>query len=158
MCLIIDANLANLVFSPAPSPDFLPIWNAVSEGRARAVHGGRLSVEYSRLSRVAQRLLLELGRQGKVRRVDDSEVEQATNTYQDQDICSDDPHILGLAHVSGVRLLCSHDQNLHADFTNPMLLQPSGNIYQTSEHEHLIKRHCKMSNRKRRRRKRSRKA
>ena len=158
MCLIVDANLGNLVFSPTPPADFIPIWHAIMVGRARAVHGGHLSVEYAKLSKVAQRLLSELARQGKVYRADDAAVEKATIDYKQRAIQSDDEHILGLAHVSGVRLLCSHDVALHADFTNPALLQPVGSIYQTSGHAHLITRHCSKPGSKRQKRTRQQKS
>jgi len=149
MCLIVDANVGNRVFTPTPSADFAPVWNALVAGRAVAIHGGLLSVEYTRLSAVARRLLLELTRQGKVRKADDAAVELATDEFKQQEINSDDPHILGLARVSGVRLLCSHDERLHADFTNPALLRPKGSIYQTAEHAHLIARHCSKQGRRR---------
>ena len=31
MCLIVDANVASLVFSPEPEADFAPIWDAATE-------------------------------------------------------------------------------------------------------------------------------
>ena len=49
---------------------------------------------------------------------------------------SDDPHIIALAQVAGVRLLVSGDINLHSDFKQII----GGSIYQTREHEHLLKR------------------
>ena len=142
MCLIIDANIASLVFSAEPHEDFQPIWDALQNGRAVAVHGGHLTVEYARLTRI-RRLLLELGRRGALRKVEDGPVDLATADFAEQEIRSDDSHILGLARVSRVRLLCSHDQDLHADFTNPALLRPRGSVYQTSDHSPLISRHCR---------------
>jgi hypothetical protein len=150
MCLIVDANVASLVFSAEPHDDFRPIWNALLKGRAVAVHGGHLTVEYSRMTRI-RRLLLELGRRGALRKVEDGPVELATANFAEKGIRSDDPHILGLAQVSIVRLLCSHDQDLHADFTNPALLQPQGSVYQDSDHAPLIARHCRPKKQSRRR-------
>ncbi len=150
MCLIIDANVASLVFSAEPHEDFQPIWDALQNGRAVAVHGGRLTDEYMRLARI-RRLLLELGRRGALRKVEDDPVNSATADFADRVIQSDDPHILGLAQVSKVRLLCSRDQDLHADFTNPSLLRPQGSVYQTSAHTRLIARHCQPKKRSRRR-------
>lgn len=149
MCLIIDANVGNLVSTPAPAPDYAPIWEALVRGRAVAIHGGRLSLEYIKLSAVGRRLLLELGRRGRVRTVDATAVEEATREFSRRVIRSDDPHVLGLAQVSQVRPLCTDDKELHADFTNPALLQPSGSIYQTADHAHLIHRHCSQSGRRR---------
>jgi hypothetical protein len=150
MCLIIDANIASLVFSPEPHEDFRPVWDALQHGRAVAVHGGLLTDEYMRLAKI-RRLLLELSRRGALRTVEDDPVIAATNAFAGQGIRSDDPHILGLAQISTVRLLCSHDQDLHADFTNRSLLQPRGSVYQTKKHIHLIARHCRPKRQPRRR-------
>jgi hypothetical protein len=152
MCLIIDANVANLVFSADPHEDFQPIWDALQNSRAVAVYGGRLAEEYAMLEKI-RRLLLELNRRGALRKVGDEQVIAATEDFAKKAIRSDDPHILGLAQVSTVRLLCSRDQDLHVDFTNPALLHPKGSVYQTRHHSHLIARHC---GRKRQRRRRSR--
>ena len=149
MCLIVDANVASLVFSPKPHDDFRPIWSALSKGRAVAVHGGHLTVEYGKLTKIRS-LLVELGRRGALRKVEDGPVELATTGFTRMGIRSDDPHILGLAKVSKVRLLCSHDNDLHTDFTNPTLLQPHGRVYQYRNHAHLIGLHCKPKKQSRR--------
>jgi hypothetical protein len=141
MCLIVDANVAALVFVPQPHADFRPIWDALERQRAVAVHGGHLTREYLRLGQI-RRLLQELDRRGSLRKIPDAAVEASTAEFARRGIHSDDPHILGLAEVSHVRLLCSHDQNLHADFTNPDLLRPAGSVYQNASHRRLIARHC----------------
>jgi len=101
MCLIIDANIASLVFSVKPHEDFRPIWDALQNGRAVAVHGGHLTNEYMRLAKI-RRLLIELGRRGVLRKIEDGPVITATTAFAEQAIQSDDPHILGLAKVSTV--------------------------------------------------------
>ena len=52
-----------------------------------------------------------------------------------RDLQSDDPDIIALAQVAGVRLLVSGDTNLHADFKQII----GGNIYQTKGHQRLLK-------------------
>ena len=59
---------------------------------------------------------------------------------------SDDPHVLGLALVSGARLLYTNDLNLQKDFKNPALIRPRGKVYTTvvnhrftDAHERLLK-------------------
>jgi len=142
MCLIVDANVATQVFSPDPSPDLQPVWEAISTGHAVAVHGGELTEEYGRIASL-RNLLLELERQGKVRQVPHQKVREATDRFRNEGtLRSDDPHILAVARVGNVRLLCSHDTDLHADFTNPSLLQPAGSVYQRASHKHLIRKHC----------------
>src|SRR5665213_2710356 len=125
MCLIIDANVASLVFSATPGTAFQPVWDALAKKKAVAVHGGHLTEEYRRIVRI-RKILIELGRQGVLRKVPDDLVVAETADYQARPIQSDDPHILGLAKIAKVRLLCSRDQDLHADFTNPALLSPHG--------------------------------
>ncbi len=156
MCLIVDANVASQVFAPEPAAAFRPIWNAIFEGRAVAVHGGRLTEEYARIT-VLRRLLLELERQGKVRQAPHDLVRAETERFiREGNLTSDDPHILGLAQIANVRLLCSHDRDLHADFTNPELLHPTGSVNQQPSHRHLITRYCgkRAKTRRRRRKKR----
>lgn len=152
MCLIVDASVATLVFSPQPHEDFAPVWQALSTSRAVAVYGGKLTEEYGKLPTVL-RLLVELDRRGAVRKVSDRDVEAAAGRFSRRSLRSDDAHILGLAEVARVRLLCSHDKELHADFTDPALLQPQGSVYQNTGHSHLIRKHCaKSANRARPRR------
>jgi hypothetical protein len=142
MCLIVDANTISLVLAPEPVVDFLPIQRALFAKRANAVHGGKLTREYLKLKRLA-RILKELDRQGILRKVPDSEVDALTTVLCKERACvSDDEHIIALARVSGVRLLCSLDKSLHKDFTNPALLKPPGSVYQRKAHEHLIRRYC----------------
>ena len=150
MCLIIDANVACLVFSKTPDAAFQPIWDALTKKKAVAVHGGHLTTEYMRIGRI-RRLLLELGRQGVLRKIPDDQVVAETAVYQARTIQSDDPHILGLAKIANVRLLCSHDHDLHADFTNPDLLDPRGMVYQNASHRSLIRRNCGPSRPRKRR-------
>lgn len=142
MCLIVDANVAAQTFAPVPDADFLPVWDALTRGQATAVFGGKLAREYYELKKHL-RIIRELERSGRLRRIADAEVNQVTNQLVDSAACvSDDEHIIALAQVSGVRLLCSRDRDLHTDFKNPELLQPRGSVYQKRRHAHLILRYC----------------
>jgi hypothetical protein len=155
MCLIVDANVATQVFTLTPSKAFAPVWTALWRKRAVAVHGGKLTQEYIRIVGI-RRILKSLDQLGALRKVADRPVREQTIRYQSMSIQSDDSHILGLASAAGIRLLCSHDKNLHTDFTNPKLLQPSGAVYQSASHRHLIVKHChkKKVNRRGKRKKR----
>lgn len=142
MCLIVDANVAAQTFASVPAPDFRPVWDALTCRQATAVFGGKLAKEYYELKKHL-RIIRELERSGRLRRISDEKVNQVTNELVHSAACvSDDEHIIALAQVSGVRLLCSHDQDLHADFTNPKLLRPPGRVYQNPRHAHLIRRYC----------------
>jgi hypothetical protein len=143
MCLIIDANVLSLVFADESPDDFGPIRRALYKKKARAVHGGKLTREYLKLKRLTG-ILRELDRSGAFAKIPDKEVDAETQNVCDTENClSNDQHIIALARVSKVRLLCSHDQDLHSDFTNPVVLRPHGSVYQNKSHEHLIRKHCK---------------
>lgn len=143
MSLIIDANCAGDALSGRPSADFVPIVDALLKGVAKLVVGGKLKQEYQRHG-PTWRYLRILDQAGRARFVDDSAVdaeeERLVGAFQ---LRSDDPHVLALARVSGARLLCSRDQNLHADFDNPEIISdPRGYIYQAAAHRKLIKKCC----------------
>lgn len=121
MCLIIDANVLTLVIGLRPDPEFLPIRQALEKKTAIAFFGGQLRREYLRLTRFLA-IIAELRRSGALHRLDDQEVDRQMELFKKRRLVSDDPHILAVAEVSKVRLLCSHDKELHADFTNPNLL------------------------------------
>jgi predicted nucleic acid-binding protein len=141
MCLIVDANMASRVFCASPGPDAMPVLKALVKRRTFLVAGGRLSAEYAKL-RQAQRFIAELQRTGLLRLQDARALTIAENHFKRQALVSNDPHILALAHVSGARVLCSHDQKLHQDFTNRRLLQPPGRVYQVRKHRHLLRDAC----------------
>jgi len=142
MGVINDANGVHKVF-PKPSNDLSPVHKAITEGRARVVYGGELTREYQRTEGF-RRFLLRLDQQGRARQVADSKVDAETKRLTEDGLCvSDDPHIIALALVGAVRLLCSEDNALATDFTNPILLRnPQGNVYKRAEHAHLLQKHC----------------
>jgi hypothetical protein len=144
MCeLIVDANVASLVFGSISPNDFTPIQDALFGGRAVAVYGGtKLTNEYLRLAGL-RRILRELDRKGALRKVANATVDGVVEqVVAEGRCCSDDPHVIALARSTGVRLLCSHDRGLHADFTNPAILRPRGSVYQRRQHSHLLREHC----------------
>jgi hypothetical protein len=149
MCIIIDVQLAHKVFREEKDPDeeFKPIRDGLlsaQRGYIKLIYGGQLAVEYQRDNGIL-RFVLQLQAAGRARRVPDDEVNAETSFVCDMGYCkSDDEHIIALARVSGARLLCSHDQALHADFTDKRLLDgPRGKVYQCSEHKGLLREFCK---------------
>jgi hypothetical protein len=141
MCLILDANIVHRVF-PSPHDDFAPVYRALADGTARLVYGGKLTREYQETA--FRHVLRRLDQQGAARQFPDSQVDaEAERLAQGGQCKSDDPHILALAVVSKTRLLCSEDQLLADDFTNPAILSnPRGKVYKRAEHAHLIQEHC----------------
>jgi hypothetical protein len=145
MCLIVDANVMSRVFLKTDDPNFAPVRVALfgPGAYARVAWGGtKLSKEYG--DNVA-RVLVKLDQAGRARKIPSGEVDAVEKSLKAQGgLSSDDPHIVALAQVSGVRLLCSLDTALHEDFKNPPLLsKPRGAVYQTLAHQHLLKSHCR---------------
>lgn len=146
MCLIVDTNVAHKVLLQIDDPDFKDVHArlfAIKQPKAALVYGGRLAREYAGNDSV-RRVVLALERNGAAIRVSDESVERETAWAIASGLCrSDDSHILGLARASDVRLLCSHDRDLHADFTNRELLSnPRGKVYQTRRHRPLLREFC----------------
>lgn len=145
MCIILDANVVHLVLSATPDQDFLPVRDALfSDGvgcGVRMVYGGRLRREYAASDRV-RRIVAELDRGGRALLFADAEVDglelQLTRSHR---CVSDDQHVVALAVISRARLLCSHDVDLHCDFTDPGLIsRPRGKVYQNRTHLPLLRR------------------
>ncbi len=132
MELIVDNNVAALVFLPSEEPAFVPVHEALHTGRVVAVHGGRLTREYVRNHDILRRLAL-LDRQGAARVLPDDEVDKQEATVAASGLCkSDDPHVLAVALVGKVRLLVSNDAALINDFRHKAIIdKPRGRVYST---------------------------
>ncbi len=146
MCLIVDVNVVREVFSDTEEPDFADVRNALFLSKSpvvKIVYGGLLREEYLRLEEV-RRALVILDRAGRTHKISDADVEAETIAVETLSLCvSNDTHIIALARVAGVRLLCSRDKALHTDFNNKKLVDsPRGKVYQNASHKHLIKRFC----------------
>ena len=140
MCVIIDADLAGDVFKDAPAPDYRPILRWLLRGNGTLVFGGRNARELYRIGRAA-RMIQVLRSAGKAFQQPDEQVDARETTVTRTGLCrSNDPHIIALAQISGARTLCSHDQDLHADFRNRELISnPRGMIYQGAAHKRPLK-------------------
>jgi len=135
MCLIIDVNIVHKVY-PTPKAEFRPVYTAISNRKAKIVYGGELTHEYERIEWF-RRLLLRLDQQGSTLQVPNAPVNAETETLRQSGIClSDDPHILALARIAGVRLLCSEDNLLSDDFRkqgDPILEETFTNAPRTGD-------------------------
>ena len=142
MCLIVDIDIAREVLFPSGAHDFEPIRKGLENGRVRIVGGGQLSKEYAKDGSVL-RLFNELLRSGRARLVDHDEVYRITKEVKNQGKCrSNDAHIIALAKVGGVRLMCSNDGDLRRDFVDADILGPRGNLFSRKSHQHLLREHC----------------
>lgn len=139
MCVIVDANLASLVFGNPTGSDFVPVVEWLAQ-KGCLVYGGKLADELGRIES-ARRLVLALQRAGRARLVDRAKLEAEEMNVKRTRLCqSNDLHIIALALVSGARTLCSRDVALHRDFKNWQLIsRPRGSVYQTAEHKRLLR-------------------
>jgi predicted nucleic acid-binding protein len=140
MCVIVDANLAGLIFGSPPHPDFIPVLDWLQQRDGCLVVGGHLAAELSRLEK-ARRFVVQLQRAGIVRQVPAAEVAREEAEVAGAGLCeSNDSHVVALARVSGARTLCTHDKALQRDFRNPRLVtKPRGAIYQRAAHAKLLR-------------------
>lgn len=154
MCLIVDANLASVVFASPPQPDFAPVLDWFEKGDGCVAYGGRLAAELERLGK-ARRYLRALLQAGRALLFPDNAISGEEDIVANTGLCrSNDPHVIGLARVSGARTLCTHDGDLQKDFRNPQLIaKPRGSIYQRREHARLL-RHSSSCGRLQKRRRR----
>jgi hypothetical protein len=143
VCIIVDANVVSRVLLTSQDPDFAPVNGRLFALRGlntKLVYGGKkLREEYHRIGSV-RRVISELDRMGRVRLVSDKEVDaEEQSLIEGGDCKSDDEHILAVARVSHVRVLVSHDQELHRDFKNHRILRsPRGRVYQNTKHSHVL--------------------
>ncbi len=134
MCLILDTNKYGDFLTPE-NRDMEPVRKWVRTGNGKIAYSPteKMQSELNRHNKMREQFdryretdKLKLVPSDKVRRVMDGL----------RDLQSDDPDIIALAQVAGVRLLVSGDTNLHTDFKQII----GGNIYQTKGHQHLLKR------------------
>ena len=147
MCLIVDNNVIRRVVEVENDPDFGDIRRALTPGApypATLVYERQLLAEYS-TNRAVGLLLLQLNQAGRARLSPDAPIQAEIAALQQSGLCvSNDLHILALARVESIGLLCSLDQNLHTDFRNKSIIDnPRGNVYQNSAHSHLLRRFCR---------------
>lgn len=148
MCAIVDANITHELFGSDRGKAGVRFLEWVEAGNGRLCVSGQLLAELARtpFSKWARDAL----RYGKMRRPRETDVAAATLELQDQGICtSNDSHILGLAIVSGARLLYSNDTALQQDFKDKRIIDnPRGKVYSTLQHSDFRPSHQELLRRK----------
>ncbi|MBI1902989.1 MAG: hypothetical protein HYS13_17970 [Planctomycetia bacterium] len=145
MCLIVDPSVLGRVLPAPPGnphSEFEPVHTALLRKTARAIYGGKkLTQEYR--NALGPRLA-QYDRAGIFQQWPHPEVDAEQVRLEAQRRCvSNDVHIIALARVSGVRLLCSDDNGLIHDFKNREILDQPRNVFRKRSHKHLIHRHCR---------------
>ncbi|MCY3614379.1 MAG: PIN domain-containing protein [Bacteroidetes bacterium] len=143
MCAILDANVVHEVFAVDSHDAGKRFFEWINTGRGRLVIGGKLTVELSRASEKFTQWAKIARIKGRMRIVQDSEVDQkGVELAQAGNCSSNDLHIIALAQISGARLLYSKDTALHKDFRNKKLVdRPRGKIYSTLKGGDFSKKH-----------------
>lgn len=132
MCLILDANKYSNFLNPN-NEDMYPVKNWIENKNGKIVYARINKMEKELDSYPPMREQFNIYRDaGKLKIIALDEVEEAQNNLPQ--LKSDDPHIIALAKVAGVKLLVSGDKNLHQDFKKIV----GGKIYQTEKNKHLL--------------------
>ena len=156
MCAIIDANVIHEVFGSKRTEAGKKFLDWINGGSGRLICGGELLEELKkrknkrgkksssvkedsseRFEEWAKKALYS----GRMKNMNEEEVETKMTQIRKKSIRSNDPHILALAQVSGARLLYSNDKKLHEDFKNKKLLDPVGSIYSTLKGKNFTRAH-----------------
>lgn len=140
MCVILDNDIvAEVLFATSEDPYFV-MQKAIDRGDVVIYYGGKLRKEYEK-GRVMNRIL-QLDQAGKAQAVSDSRINVRTEEIKRQGICrSNDTHVIALANVAKVGLLCTRDNNLMTDFKCKNLVDnPRGKIWNPMHHRKLIRR------------------
>ena len=150
MCGILDANAVSEVFGESRPGAGIKFLEWIDSGRGRLVTGGKAREELYRASerfRFWAKVAIQYGR---LKEESDDRVNAQTAVVVDAGMhTSDDPHILALAIVTGVRLLYSNDRRLQRDFRDKSLIdRPRGHVYTTLVNREFTRTHERLLRRK----------
>ena len=137
MCAILDANVVHEVFGFNRPPGGKKFFDWINKGHGRLVLGGKLLKELHKGHRNFSQWTKEAIAAGRVGITNASQVDTREEHLRREGRCgSNDPHVIGLAQISGARLLYSNDRDLQQDFQNRQLIDsPRGKVYSTGKHQ-----------------------
>lgn len=143
MCAIVDNNVRHEVFGSAPTEAGQYFLDWLERGDGMLAVGGRLLRDELSGYQNFNVWLVQALLAGQARRVNDGEVDAATEKLKRLRICrSDDEHVLALAQVSGARLLYSNDRELQRDFRDRQIIEGArGRIYTTVDRSDVRRSH-----------------
>jgi hypothetical protein len=116
MCIVIDANLFSAVahIGTRAHSEFKPLFEWVSFGRGKFVHGGTKYEREIKKNSKFRNWVYQLEKKGKTVPVEKEPVD-FTADYLEQRLSGrhyNDHHIVAIVIVSGCKLICSLDQGL----------------------------------------------
>lgn len=136
MCAILDANTFSK-FKDTTDEDMEPVWKWLENKNGKIVYANTQKFEEEWERGGMEHIRDQLMRAGQLKLVSEG-VEEKTTELIDR-IGSDDPHIIALALVAGVRVLISYrqgDSDLFTDFKRRDLV--NGKVYTRKTHKHLL--------------------
>ena len=141
MCIIVDANKLGAFLADPADEDSEPVRKWLNRGAGSIVYstGGKFAQEIQGQVRAK---LAQYARAGRaklipVNRLADDERDLKTRGG----LRCDDPHVLALARVAGVRLLYTADSDLISDFKDKRFIdQPRGKVYSGVRNARLLTR------------------
>ena len=136
MCIIVDANRMSKFLSKPKNEDVEPIYKWVN-GPGRLVYstGGK----FRELGRPTRQKLARLAQTGQAKHIPASSFEKEERQFENNnEVRSDDYHILALAKVSGTRILYTNDSKLQSDFKDRRIINPKGRIYTRGSNADLL--------------------
>lgn len=145
MCIVIDPGCISLVFDTTTRrhAEFLPVRDWVTTGNGRMVIGGTTyKNQLARLGRFL-RLFAELHKAGRILVVEDDDVDLAQRQLENRkkDRNFDDAHLIAIAIVAKVMLICTQDRK-SCRFIKDKNLYPKGfprpKIYSGRRNKSLI--------------------
>ncbi len=138
MCMIVDANRLGIFLSDPVHEDSIPVrrWVDAQGGRIVYSTGGKFAQEVVGKARAK---LEAYAQAGKAVLISPKQFE-ADATDLAPRIRSDDPHVLALARVTGVRLLYTADGDLIDDFKDRSVINPKGRVYSRASNANLLTR------------------
>lgn len=146
MCCVIDVNLLPAVFDNDNSKhkDYKPVFQWIINDKGSIIIGGsKFKAELSRMPRY-QSLLKTLNKSNKVFSADDDEVdflsieiEKIRDDHSLSKATYNDPHIVALAKLTNVKLICSDDSGL-VKYCELVLKEKKPKFYKSAKHSHLL--------------------
>ena len=139
MCIIVDTNKLGGFLADPPDKDSRPIHKWLVRGAGSIVYstGGKFAEE---IPDRAKAKLADYVRAGRAKLIPESLFADDERDLEARpDLRSDDPHVLALAKVAGVRLLYTADRNLISDFRNKNFIdRPRGKVYSSARNANLL--------------------
>ncbi|MBF0343776.1 MAG: hypothetical protein HQL06_06050 [Nitrospirae bacterium] len=143
MCIVIDTNNLSCVFKKEnrEHADFEPVYRWIISGKGKIVYGGTTYERELEETPTIRKLFLRFSIYNKVVVVDKAAVDSKEAEYK-RHVNSDfdDPHLVAIVAVSGVRLVCTNDKRAIPFLTNKEFYGKGKKpkIYSTKKNEDLL--------------------